>query len=514
MSTISRYLLKEHAVPFLLGLALILFVLLLDVILRMLDQVLSRGLTAWLAIQLLFYNLAWIIALAVPMAVLIAVLMAFSRLAADGEILATKACGLSFVQLLRPVLAAAGVLTILMVLFNDLVLPDWNHRARVLATDLRRRKAALSLRGMEGLVMHGLGDYSLLFRRLDEEANLLYGITVYDTHGAAPPTTLHAPVGQIELLDGGAYMRLVLNDAELIRFDTEDQSRMLRASSGRQVIHIHDPARAFSPGHSTYRTDREMSIGAMRAAVERQVTEKQHSIAAMDSLIDNLLHTMENGAAAENAGNLNAGNLDNTLTRTRSEVQRHMRLNENRILRINQYRVEIHKKYAIPVACLVFVLVGAPLGIIIRRRGVAVSIGVSMGFFWLYWIFLIAGEELGDRGIIEPALSMWAPNLVFGLLGLHLTRATALDRPWLRWPGRGGWLRWLRRGRKPEDWRRPEDGRRPAQGSQPEHWRRPEDGRPKHGSQPEDLYRPEHGSRTEDGSRPDPGNSFEQGSQP
>ncbi|MGB1719140.1 MAG: LptF/LptG family permease, partial [Candidatus Latescibacterota bacterium] len=115
MSALSRYLLKEHAWPFALGFLLIVFVLLIDVALQFMDRILSKGLAAATALQLLLFNLAWIIALAVPMAVLIAVLMAFARLAADGEILAAKACGISFFSLIRPVLLAASVLSLLMI---------------------------------------------------------------------------------------------------------------------------------------------------------------------------------------------------------------------------------------------------------------------------------------------------------------------------------------------------------------------------------------------------------------
>ena len=76
------------------------------------------------------------------------------------------------------------------------------------------------------------------------------------------------------------------------------------------------------------------------------------------------------------------------------------------------------------MACLVFVLIGAPLGILIRRRGAAVAVGISLVFFWLYWMFLIGGEELADRGFIDPALSMWAPNAIIGAFGLYMTWAT------------------------------------------------------------------------------------------
>ena len=67
----------------------------------------------------------------------------------------------------------------------------------------------------------------------------------------------------------------------------------------------------------------------------------------------------------------------------------------------------------------------------IRQRGSAVSVGVSLVFFLSYWIFLIGGEQLADRGFISPALAMWSPNLVFGLLGAYLIHTVALDRPLL-----------------------------------------------------------------------------------
>jgi lipopolysaccharide export system permease protein len=82
--------------------------------------------------------------------------------------------------------------------------------------------------------------------------------------------------------------------------------------------------------------------------------------------------------------------------------------------------VEIHKKYSIPVACLVFVVIGAPLGFMARRGGIATGGGLSLGFFLLYWTFLIGGEDLADRQIISPFLAMWSANFVVGAAGLYL----------------------------------------------------------------------------------------------
>ena len=92
--------------------------------------------------------------------------------------------------------------------------------------------------------------------------------------------------------------------------------------------------------------------------------------------------------------------------------------------RIDQYRVEIQKKFSIPFACIVFVLIGAPLGMRARRGGIAVGF-LSVAFFLFYYLCLIGGEQLADRGRLTPWLAMWLPNLVLGVVGLYATRRLA-----------------------------------------------------------------------------------------
>ena len=88
---------------------------------------------------------------------------------------------------------------------------------------------------------------------------------------------------------------------------------------------------------------------------------------------------------------------------------------------IDVLQVEIDKKYSIPFACIVFVLIGVPLGVKTKRGGFGIAAGMSLGFFMLYWIFLIGGEKLADRELLSPFLSMWGANIVLGVIGLYLT---------------------------------------------------------------------------------------------
>ena len=100
---------------------------------------------------------------------------------------------------------------------------------------------------------------------------------------------------------------------------------------------------------------------------------------------------------------------------------------------LNKKYLEINKKFSISVACIVFALLGVPLGIMAQRGGLGVSAGFSIIFFLVYWIFLISGEDLAERGFVSPGVAMWSPNVLFAALGLFLiwrqTRS-ALTIPW------------------------------------------------------------------------------------
>jgi lipopolysaccharide export system permease protein len=89
--------------------------------------------------------------------------------------------------------------------------------------------------------------------------------------------------------------------------------------------------------------------------------------------------------------------------------------------RIRKFQAEIHKKYAIPCACLAFVLIGCPLGIMSRRGNFGFAAGISLAFYVLYWGCLITGEDFADKGILDPGLSMWFGDIVIGVFGILLT---------------------------------------------------------------------------------------------
>ena len=99
----------------------------------------------------------------------------------------------------------------------------------------------------------------------------------------------------------------------------------------------------------------------------------------------------------------------------------------------NKFLVEYHKKYAIPVACFVFLLIGAPVGVRARRGGMGFAMGMSTLVFVFYYLALTGGENLADRRLLPPWLGMWISNIVFFAFGAWLLRRTARETAGRRW---------------------------------------------------------------------------------
>ena len=128
------HILRAHAGPFVFSLVTLMFIFLLQFIMKFIDQLVGKGLGGWVIGELIALNLAWMVVLAVPMSVLVSTLMAFGSLSGTNEVTAMKATGMSLYRMLFTVVIASVVLTWLLVLFNNRVLPEANHRAKTLIT--------------------------------------------------------------------------------------------------------------------------------------------------------------------------------------------------------------------------------------------------------------------------------------------------------------------------------------------------------------------------------------------
>ena len=446
MSIITRYILKEHVGPFIYGVMTITLLFLLNLVFRDLGRLLGKGLSAWVIIEFFALNLAWILAIAVPMGLLVATLMAFGRLSADSEIAALKASGVHLYRLFAPLLAVSFVMMIGMERFHNCILPDLNHRVRVLARDISRTRPTLSME--PHVFFDDIDDYSLLVHEIDDETNRISGVIIDDHSDRKYNKTIIAESGEMAFSSEQEMMVLTLYNGEVHEVELSDLRNYRRLKFEQQVLSIPVPNMVLKRSETQNRGDREKSAAMMR----EDIKEDQEQIRVREDRIRELVKTnfgdvfpvavwTEGGAVAPSTNRMVRGRVRG-VERIHQQIQSLNRVVTGYQRSINSHLVEIHKKYSLSVACIVFVLVGVPLGIMARQGGMAVAGGFSLVFYLVYWVFFIEGEQLADRNLVEPAPAMWAPNVLVGICGVYLIFRTVRETTFIRWEE---WGRWFRR---------------------------------------------------------------------
>ena len=425
-----RYILRNHVIPFLFSVSILLFIFVLQYLVKMSDRLIGKGLSAWVIIQLITYSLAWIVALVVPMAVLIATLMAFGSMSQNNEIAILKATGVSLYKMMIPPLLGSIVVALFLVHFNNNIYPDANHAARLLLEDISRKKPTLSL--VPGVFSQEIPNYSILAREIDQSNNQLEQITIYDYSNRPKINIVTASTGQIYFSANQKKLIMDLKNGEIHESDNTEQNSYRRLRFERHKIAM--PAEQFTfeqsaPGGQRY--EREIGAPQLKVIVDSLEVIKADYMKEYYSKI-NLLTNSKNGNT-----NLTQTNFPRQFVFIKSQqkirydgnamfdVLNRLKYNNNQI---DQYWVEIHKKYSLPFACIVFVLIGAPLGTMVRRGGFGMAAGMSLIFFLIYWAFLIGGEKYADRGLLSPFLGIWSANILLGILGIFLMIKSAREK--------------------------------------------------------------------------------------
>ena len=458
MKILHRYVLKEHVGPLTFALTALTSILLLQYIGKHFGELVGKGLPTLVIAEFFGLSIPLTVALTLPMAVLIATLYAFSRLAAENEITALKASGVSVVSVLRPVLLAALGVTVVMIGFNDQILPRSNHRLAVLQRDIAQKKPTFGLR--EQVINEvSPGKFYLRAGHLDEATNLMREVTIYDMADPTRRRTIYADSGNMGMSKNLSDLDLTLYNGNMEDVPTANPSELQRLFFDVDLIRVRGVGNQFQKTTAdSYKSDREMTICEMQAAQDRaraahDAARKEYlaKLAALKKSKAMLSKTVLDAkttapwdvglgrvyckaialfapkkAQAQAVSSTprseriapSAGVAPNSVDLAVLEGLR-IRLQDSSTL-MNSYGVEIHKKFALAVACFVFVLLGAPIALRFPRGGVGLTIGVSLFVFALYYVCLIAGESIAKRGSMPAVVSMWMANVIFALAALWM----------------------------------------------------------------------------------------------
>lgn len=392
------------------------------------DRLVGKGLDTWIIIQLIVYNLSWMIVLVVPMATLVSTLMAFGNLSQNNEITIMKSSGVSLYKMMLAPFFASIVIGYLLFLFNDDVLPDANHQAKLLMQDISRKKPTLSLE--PGFFSQEVSNYAILVRKINEKTNDLEEVVIYDYTNPAKINVVTAHHGHIYFSPDQSKLIMDLKNGEIHESDVNNTGIYRKIVFDKHRITMNADQFSFQQTASGIRGERELSTTAMEKIVDSLKLIKENFIVGLEKETNKYFYI-------DSTGNKKIPTIRNSKTDKLlyvrildqlKSVKNIVVANYNRVdwskREIGKYEVEIHKKFALPVACFVFMLIGAPLGIMVKRGGFGVAASISMFFFLLYWAFLIGGEKLAERNIFSPFIGMWAANIFLTVVGIFLVIRT------------------------------------------------------------------------------------------
>jgi lipopolysaccharide export system permease protein len=453
---LDRYLLRQLLAPFCFALAALTSLMLLSQIAKKFGALVGKGLP-WSVIGEVFgLSLPFIVAMTLPMAVLLAVLYTFSHLAADNEITAMRANGISVYQILAPVLLWGAFMAALNFAFVDQLLPRSNARLRALLIDIGRKKPTFELREQ---VINEVppSKYFLRASRIDPATGRLRGVTIYDVGGEASRRIIYADSGSMAYAEGQTDLSLRLYDGSIHQYRPAEPTRFQLTYFSVNDIRVKNVFDELQRNTSeSVRGDREMSTCEMLSVIRDAKREQAEARRDRRELVLGDLRALlglpplpqpremapdsSRGGYCRWLESLQAILLPGTVQAQapaqgkplpgQASVRSRIKLSSwsevataaDRVResdrRADRYGVEVHKKWAISLACISFVIIGIVLALRFPRGGIGLVIGAGLLVFSIHYVGLTAGESLADRGYLSPWVAMWSPNILLTIVGV------------------------------------------------------------------------------------------------
>lgn len=503
LKIVTRYILTEHVGPLVFSLSALTSLMLLNYVAKRLGELVGKGLPPRVIAEFLLLSVPFTVAMTLPMAVLVSTLHAFSRMASENEITAFKASGMSLRRLVVPVIVSASLLTLLMVWFNDQVLPAANHRLSTLSNDIARKKPTFALREQ---IINEVSPGRLYLRaaHLTRVGSAMKDVTIFDLGDPQRRRTIRADSGLLALTPDGRDLLLTLFSGNVIELTAADPTRLQRNFFTTDLVRVRNIGNSLERDSlGGEKSDREMTVCELERKVRHAEVVRDSALTALKTLDPMAykaiphrtvkrgigdaycrmqswwhgVHFLKQAQAAglprqapaahvpvpqapahmppqaparvppppaqapvggtpgatgtpavpPSAGGTALPPSGAIGVAERSVLGESVRMSvEQAQTIIDGNQVEIEKKFAIAAACVIFVLLGAPIALRFPRGGVGLTIGVSLGVFGLYYVGLIAGEDLARRGMLSPFWAMWSPNI--GLLAVGLVLMARLGR--------------------------------------------------------------------------------------
>ncbi len=476
MKTIHKLVLKSYLGPMILTFFIVMFVLMMNFLWRYIDELVGKGLSAGIIIELLGYAMTNMIPMGLPLSMLLAAIMTMGNLGENYELLAMKSAGMSLPKIIRPLVILVGVIAVGSFFIANNLVPAANKKLASTLYDIRKQKQTLEFR--DGLFFNGLENMSIRVGHQDPQTKLLTDVLIYDNSAAnGNMRTTIADSGYIRLSDDKRFLLVTLFHGEnyeqtrssqwygksALRHDKFDRQDLAVSMSGFDMQR--SDANSFSNNSQTKNiVELERDIDSLGRIVNTATTRSyepllKDQIFAKDKTI--LFDTLRidksrfrDFSAADSIARLGLRDKAQvwTLARSLSKNSRSMfnydeRSAKDALNLLYRSQIEWHSKWSLPVSILIFFLIGAPLGAIIRKGGLGMPIVISVIFFVIYYIISITGQKLAKEGTWAAVYGMWLSTFILTPVAAYLTyKATndssLLDTDWyiVKYKAIKGWF--------------------------------------------------------------------------
>ena len=352
----DRYIFGEILVPFFLSMAALTLVLFVQRMFRLAELVISKGASVASTAKIFAYIMPSFFVITVPMSFLVGTLTAFSRLSSDSEVTAMKASRISLYSMTRPVMLFALLSFLFTSAMSLFVAPEANHALKVHLFNLVKSKAMI---GIEPGVFSSTFDGMVIYVDKMESLDHMEGIFIADERSPKDPYAIFARRGVLIADPQSLQVTLAMKQGSVHTPPRDVQSySFMSFESGNLFLDI--------------------SHALIRQGSSEQEVEETNSL--------ELLRTIRRAAVQDQS--------------------------------VIEMKNEIHKRLSIPFACILFGLIGAPLGIRKSRSGKSAGIAIALLVFLVFYMVFAAGMNLSKTGEVAPTLAFWVPNLIMALLSV------------------------------------------------------------------------------------------------
>jgi lipopolysaccharide export system permease protein len=455
IKTVDKLILKAYLGPMLASFFIVMFVLMMNFVWRYIDELVGKGLSASVVIELLFYATTNMISLGFPLATLFAAIMTMGNLGENYELLALKSAGVSLPRIMLSLFVVTMGMSAASFFVGNNLVPYSNRKMHSIIYDIRRQKKDIEFK--DGLFFNGIDNVSIRVEKQDPKTQLLTDILLYNTdvdasQKAGNMTVIAADSGYIHLSPDKRFIVMDFYGGTNYQFTRDrnwfDNNTFRRTSFATQ--HILTKA----PGYDFSRTDESLFSGAptknvAQLAVDIDSLDREVNAATTHTygpllrdyvfVKDTMVVTNAIEATASLAerhpdlllDSLHALSLEETsrlytdaervAKNSRSVVTYDESAAKDVLNQLYRSQVEWQTKWALPIAVIVFFLIGAPLGAIIRKGGLGMPIVISVAFFVLYYVLKIMGEKLALEGTWSALAGVWMPTMVLLPIAVYLT---------------------------------------------------------------------------------------------